>query len=78
MRAALTELQRIPTSGARAVEVFTVDGLEWHAFRIGDTFFVAPAEHADASVLYRWDGERLRPHQTLAAETVRYSLSLFP
>ncbi len=28
MRAALTEMQRIPTSGARAVEAFTVDGLE--------------------------------------------------
>jgi hypothetical protein len=28
MRAALTEMQRIPTSGARAVEAFTVAGLE--------------------------------------------------
>ncbi len=27
---------------------------------------MAHAEHAGASVLYRWDGDQLRPHQTLA------------
>ena len=39
----------------------------WHPFWIGDEFFVAHADHAGASVLYRWDGTRLRPHQALAA-----------
>jgi EPTP domain len=40
----------------------------WHPFRIGDTFFVAHADHAGVSVLYRWDGTQLRPHQALAEQ----------
>jgi hypothetical protein len=52
-----TEHQRIPSRWA----------YNWHAFRIGDSFFVAHADHAGPSVLYRWDGERLQPHQTVAA-----------
>ena len=39
----------------------------WHPFFVGETFFVAHADHLDESLLYRWDGERLRPHQTLTA-----------
>ena len=34
----------------------------------GTTFFVAHADHAGASVLYRWDGTQLRPHQALAEQ----------
>lgn len=56
-----TEHQRIPSRWA----------YNWHAFRIGDAFFVAHAEHAGPSVLYRWDGARLQPHQTLAGEAGR-------
>ena len=55
------EFQRIPSRWA----------YNWHAFRAGGEFFVAHAEHAGPSVLYRWDGARLRPHQTLAAESGR-------
>ena len=43
----------------------------WHAFQAGGEFFVAHAEHAGLSVLYRWDGTRLQPHQALAAESGR-------
>jgi hypothetical protein len=43
----------------------------WHAFHAGGEFFVAHAEHAGPSVLYRWDGTRLEPHQTLAEESGR-------
>jgi len=43
----------------------------WHAFQAGGEFFVAHAEHAGPSVLYRWDGVRLQPHQTLAEESGR-------
>ena len=43
----------------------------WHAFTAGGEFFVAHAEHAGPSVLYRWDGSRLAPHQILAAESGR-------
>ena len=39
----------------------------WHPFRVGSQFFVAHAEHLGASVLYRWDGEKLIPHQPLLA-----------
>lgn len=39
----------------------------WHPFSVGETFFVAHAEHLGASVLYRWDGERLVSQQDLAA-----------
>jgi hypothetical protein len=55
---AFAEFQRIPSRWA----------YNWHAFWIGDSFFVAHADHVDASVLYRWDGERLRPLQPLADE----------
>lgn len=55
------EFQRIPSRWA----------YNWHAFQAGDEFFVAHAEHAGPSVLYRWDGERLQPHQTLAEEAGR-------
>ena len=51
------EHQRIPSQWA----------YNWHAFTVDDVFFVAHAEHLDASVLYRWNGEGLVPHQTLAA-----------
>ena len=38
----------------------------WHPFEINGTFFVAHAEHLDASILYRWDGAQLQPHQALS------------
>jgi EPTP domain len=62
-----TEFQRIPSRWA----------YNWHAFRAGGEFFVAHAEHAGPSVLYRWDGARLTPHQTLAAESGR-AFATFP
>ena len=55
------EFQRIPSRWA----------YNWHAFPAGAEFFVAHAEHAGPSVLYRWDGVRLQPHQTLAEESGR-------
>jgi len=55
------EFQRIPSRWA----------YNWHAFRAGGEFFVAHAEHAGPSVLYRWDGARLRQHQVLAAQSGR-------
>ena len=55
------EFQRIPSRWA----------YNWHAFQADGEFFVAHAEHAGPSVLYRWDGVRLQPHQTLAAESGR-------
>src|SRR6204780_3248082 len=55
------EFQRIPSRWAH----------NWHAFTAGGEFFVAHAEHAGPSVLYRWDGGRLVPHQSLAAESGR-------
>ncbi len=54
---AFVEHQRIPSRWA----------YNWHPFMVGQTFFVAHAEHLDASVLYRWDGEQLLPHQSLTA-----------
>jgi len=59
--AKLAEFQRIPSRWA----------YNWHAFTAGQEFFVAHAEHAGPSVLYRWDGTRLVPHQSLAAESGR-------
>ena len=59
--ASFTEFQRIPSRWA----------YNWHAFRAGGQFFVAHAEHAGPSVLYRWDGALLQPHQTLAEESGR-------
>ena len=56
-----TEFQRIPSRWA----------YNWHAFQAGGEFFVAHAEHAGPSVLYRWDGALLQPHQTLAEESGR-------
>jgi len=35
-------------------------------FEIDGAFFVAHAEHLDASFLYRWDGAQLQPHQVLS------------
>jgi EPTP domain len=61
------EFQRIPSRWA----------CNWHPFRAGCEFFVAHAEHAGPSVLYRWDGARLAPHQTLAAESGR-AFATFP
>src|SRR5580658_2171903 len=61
------EFQRIPSRWA----------YNWHAFRTGGEFFVAHAEHAGPSVLYRWDGARLAPRQTLAAESGR-AFTTFP
>ena len=55
------EFQRIPSRWA----------YNWHAFRACGEFFVAHAEHAGPSVLYRWDGGKLQPHQTLAEESGR-------
>jgi hypothetical protein len=55
------ERQRVPSRWA----------YNWHAFTVGDSFFVALADHLGPSVLYRWDGAQLRPHQTLAAESGR-------
>jgi hypothetical protein len=55
------EFQRIPARWA----------YNWHAFQAGGEFFVAHAEHAGPSVLYRWDGARLQPHQTLADQSGR-------
>ena len=43
----------------------------WHAFQVDDSRFVAHAEHLGASVLYRWDGRRLEPHQELMARAGR-------
>jgi EPTP domain len=53
---AFAEFQRIPSRWA----------YNWHAFGIGESFFIAHADHAGVSMLYRWDGERLYPHQPLA------------
>ena len=47
------EFQRIPSRWA----------YNWHAFTAGGEYFVAHAEHAGRSVLYRWDGTRLVPRQ---------------
>ena len=55
------EFQRIPSQWA----------YNWHAFTAGGEYFVAHAEHAGPSVLYRWDGARLAPQQTLAASSGR-------
>ncbi|HEX3713803.1 MAG TPA: hypothetical protein VHV09_13510 [Trebonia sp.] len=55
------EFQRIPSRWA----------YNWHAFQACGEFFVAHAEHAGPSVLYRWDGVKLQPQQTLAAESGR-------
>jgi hypothetical protein len=55
------EFQRIPSRWA----------YNWHAFQAGGEFFVAHAEHAGPSILYRWDGTRLQPWQTLADESGR-------
>jgi hypothetical protein len=55
------EFQRIPSRWA----------YNWHAFPADGEFFVAHADHAGPSVLYRWDGERLRPHQVLAEASGR-------
>jgi hypothetical protein len=55
------EFQRIPSRWA----------YNWHAFQAGGEFFVAHAEHAGPSVLYRWDGTRLQPQQTVADESGR-------
>ena len=55
--AQFAEFQRIPSQWA----------YNWHAFAAGGEYFVAHAEHAGPSVLYRWDGTRLAPQQTLAA-----------
>jgi hypothetical protein len=52
---AFTEHQRIASQW----------GYDWHAFAVGDAFFVAHADHLGDSVLYRWAGDRLEPHQTL-------------
>jgi hypothetical protein len=49
------EQQRIPSQWA----------YNWHPFEMDGAFFVAHAEHLDASLLYRWDGARLQPHQIL-------------
>jgi hypothetical protein len=43
----------------------------WHRFRVGDIDFVAHADHLDPSVLYRWDGTELVPHQVLAERAGR-------
>ncbi len=37
----------------------------WHPLWIGDSFFVAHADHVEPSLLYRWDGERFVEHQEL-------------
>lgn len=50
------EFQRIPSRWA----------CNWHPFAAGGEFFVAHAEHAGPSVLYRWYGTRLVPYQELA------------
>ena len=55
------EFQRIPSQWA----------YNWHAFEGGGEFFVAHAEHAGPSVLYRWYGTRLVPYQTLAEASGR-------
>ena len=55
------EFQRIPSQWA----------YNWHAFAAGGEFFVAHAEHAGPSVLYRWYGTRLVPYQELAAASGR-------
>ena len=60
-RRAVRRFQPIPSQWA----------YNWHAFTAGGEYFVAHAEHAGPSVLYRWDGTRLAPHQTLAAESGR-------
>lgn len=55
------EFQRIPSQWA----------YNWHAFAANGEFFVAHAEHAGPSVLYRWYGSRLVPYQELAAASGR-------
>jgi EPTP domain len=60
--------------GTRFVEFQRVESkwaYNWHAFRVGDAWFVAHAEHLGPSVLYRWDGRRLEPHQELMARAGR-------
>lgn len=60
--------------GTRFVEFQRVESewaYNWHAFRVGESWFVAHAEHLGPSVLYRWDGRRLEPHQELLARAGR-------
>lgn len=59
--ATFVEFQQIPSQWA----------YNWHPFQVGDTFFVAHADHLGASVLYRWDGSQLQPHQDLMASAGR-------
>ena len=60
--------------GTRFVEFQRVESqwaYNWHALRVGADWFVAHAEHLGSSVLYRWDGGRLQPHQELMARAGR-------
>ena len=73
MRAALTEVQRIPTSGARAVEAFTVDGLDLLAIPQlardipGGSAGLNGGDSDTELLLLRRDGERFEPWSTLPA-----------
>ena len=69
----LTELQRIPTSGARAVEPFMVDGLDLVAIpQLATDVAGRPAEMngGDSNtelLLLRWSGDRHAPWASLRA-----------
>ncbi|WP_238011635.1 hypothetical protein KZZ52_14565 [Dactylosporangium sp. AC04546] len=52
------EFQRIPSRWA----------YNWHPFEAGGDFFVAHADHAGPSTLYRWTSHRYVPHQELLPE----------
>lgn len=52
---AFTQFQQIPSRWA----------YNWHPFHVGETFFVAHADHLGPSVLYRWDGNSYIWHQEL-------------
>jgi hypothetical protein len=71
MNEVLSELQRIPTSGARAVEPFAVDGLELLAIPqlAVDIPGQAPGMHAGDSdtdvLLFQREGDRYTPFGTL-------------
>jgi hypothetical protein len=73
MAVTLTELQRIPTSGARAVEAISVDGLELLA--IPQLAVDIPGQDAGMNggnsdtdlLLLRRDGGRYVPHSALSA-----------
>jgi hypothetical protein len=43
-------------------------GYNWHAFSIGERFFLAHADHVRPSTIFEWDGSRFAPVQEVAPE----------